>query len=255
MSPADKRVSELLDRWLASVELHARYLELDAEAYARVQAWPKHQRPTKWVVDLARARLLDLKRHLTERQARGDTEFAETLELMSFLTTLLGSEHIERFIPLAVPPSAGEAQDESNGAQEPGKTAETSATTVVRPRGERRAVRRPASPRPAGRTTENAPAKAAQPTDAPARAAGPAGSATTPTPTAATAAPAPAPAPDRVAATVIADAVRLLNWGREWPQLAGLIARLADRPSEQEVWRILREHRATIEAQAKPPSG
>ena len=29
MSPADKRVAELLDRWLASVELHARYLELD----------------------------------------------------------------------------------------------------------------------------------------------------------------------------------------------------------------------------------
>ena len=251
MSPADKRVSELLDRWLASVELHARYLELDAETYARVQDWPRHQRPTKWVIDLARARLLDLKRHLAERQSRDDAEFADTLELMSFLTTLLGSEHIERFIPLAVPPGAGATQDESKGPQEPGKTAETSTTTVVRPRGERRAVRRPAAPRPAGRTTEKSPAKAAQPTDAPARTAGPAGSATTPTPTAATA----APAADKVAATVIADAVRLLNWGREWPQLAGLIARLADRPSEPEVWQILREHRATIEAQAKPPSG
>ena len=251
MSPADKRVSELLDRWLASVELHARYLELDAESYARVQDWPRHQRPTKWVIDLARARLIDLKRHLAERQARDDAEFADTLELMSFLTTLLGSEHIERFIPLAVPPGAGGAQDDSKSPQEPGKTAETAATTVVRPRGERRAVRRPAPPRPAGRTTEKASAKAAQPAEAPAKAAGPAGSATTPTPTAATI----APAPDRIAATVIADAVRLLNWGREWPQLAGLIARLADRPSEQEVWKILREHRATIEAQAKPPSG
>jgi len=53
--------------------------------------------------------------------------------------------------------------------------------------------------------------------------------------------------------TVIADAVRLLNWGRHWPQLASLIARLADRPAEPEVWTILRAHRAEIEAQAKPP--
>jgi hypothetical protein len=45
----------------------------------------------------------------------------------------------------------------------------------------------------------------------------------------------------------------MLNWGREWPQIAGLIARLADRPSEQDVWKILRSHRAEIEAQAKRP--
>jgi hypothetical protein len=57
--------------------------------------------------------------------------------------------------------------------------------------------------------------------------------------------------PDKTTATVIADAARLLSWGREWPQLAGLIARLADRPSEQEVWAILRTHRATIEARAR----
>jgi hypothetical protein len=58
---------------------------------------------------------------------------------------------------------------------------------------------------------------------------------------------------DKAAALVVADAVRMLNWGREWPQIAGLIARLADRPSEQDVWKILRSHRATIEAQAKRP--
>jgi hypothetical protein len=51
---------------------------------------------------------------------------------------------------------------------------------------------------------------------------------------------------------VIADAVRLLDWGSEWPQLAGLIARLADRPSEKEVWNVLSTHRATIELRAKP---
>jgi hypothetical protein len=59
---------------------------------------------------------------------------------------------------------------------------------------------------------------------------------------------------DTRSATVIADAVRLLNWGRPWPELAGLIARLADRPPEGEVWEILRRHRSEIEAQASPPA-
>jgi hypothetical protein len=53
MTPADKRIAGLLDRWQASLELHARYLELDDAAYARAQDWPKHQRPTRWVVELA----------------------------------------------------------------------------------------------------------------------------------------------------------------------------------------------------------
>ena len=70
MSAADERIVELLDRWLASVELHAGYLKLDDAAYAKAQDWPQHQRPTKWVVDLAHARLLDLKRQLVDRQAR-----------------------------------------------------------------------------------------------------------------------------------------------------------------------------------------
>jgi hypothetical protein len=52
---------------------------------------------------------------------------------------------------------------------------------------------------------------------------------------------------------VIADAVRLISWGREWPQLAGLIARLANRPPEAEVWKILRKHRTAIETQARRP--
>ncbi len=109
MSTTDKRVEELLDRWLASVELHLRYLKLDDAAYARAETWPKHQRPNALVVNLARTRLLDLKRHLNERRDAGDAKFAESLELMSFLTSLLGSEHIERFIPLATgkAPDAG----------------------------------------------------------------------------------------------------------------------------------------------------
>src|SRR5512146_881338 len=102
MGAADDRVSELLDRWLASVELHARYLALDDAAYAKVQDWPRHQRPTRWIIDLARSRCLELKRQLGERGSRGDSSFADALELMAFLTSLLGSEHVERFIPLAV---------------------------------------------------------------------------------------------------------------------------------------------------------
>jgi hypothetical protein len=49
---------------------------------------------------------------------------------------------------------------------------------------------------------------------------------------------------------VIADAVRLLNWGRRWHELAELIARIADRPKLPEVRRILRSHRPTIEMRA-----
>lgn len=202
MSAADQRIAELLERWLASVELHARYLPLDDAAYARVQDWPRHQRPTKWVLELAHARLLELKGHLADREARGDSGFAEALELMSFLTTLLGSEHVERFIPLA----------------------------------------RPAAEKPA-----SAPALAPAPVSAPGKAAARPVRNAPPGPGAAAA------VPDKKAATVIADAVRFLNWGREWPQLASLIARLADRPPEQEILKILRKHRAAIEARAHRP--
>ena len=205
MGAADERVTQLLDRWLKSVELHARYLELDDAAYARLQAWPKHERPTRWVVDLARTRLLEVRRLLGERQARGDEGFAEALELMAFLTSLLGSEHVERFIPLARP------------------------RNVARPRGRPAATRATrAQPAPSRRQAAPAPDTVPPPEPAPA-------------------------ASDKVTATVIADAARLISWGREWPQLAGLIARLANRPPEVEVWKILRSHRAQIEATARRP--
>jgi len=194
MSAADKRITELLDRWLASVELHSAYLELDDSAYAKVQDWPRHQRPTRWIVDLARARLSELRRELIDRRAKGDVAYAESLELMSFLTTLLGSEHVDRFIPQA-----------------------TGAPREDVPTAPRAKPAKPDSP-----ATPDKPAKPVKP-----------------------------PKPDKAAATVIADAARLLSWGREWPHLAGLIARLADRPPEQEVWTILRTHRAAIEAQAR----
>jgi len=242
MSAADQRLAELLERWITSVDLHARYLALDDAAYAKVQDWPKHQRPSRWLVELARTRLLELKRMADERRSRGDASFAEALELMAFLTSLLGSEHVERFIPLAQPRPA--TQSEPAEAARPVEP--TVETRSPRPAAPQKQARRAES-----QQTEPRPAVAARP----ARRAVSASRRHT--------APAPRPAParadeapmvsDKATATVIADAVRLISWGREWPQLAGLIARLANRPPEAEVWKILRKHRAAIEIQARRP--
>jgi hypothetical protein len=255
MTAADKRLEELLDRWMASLELHTRYLKLDDAAYARVEAWPKHQRPTKWVVDLARQRLLELRTHVRQRQQAGDGNFAEVLELMAFLTGLLGSEHLERFIPLATGRGAdpGTSGTVEQPRTRPGRAKTSSASNGARPPETKPAATsaRPGSP-PATRgnatkagqvTTQATPRTATRPsereTPAPARAA--------PTTRA------PAAATDAGSQQVIADAVRMLEWGREWPALAGLIARMADRPPEQDVWKILRAHRSEILARARRP--
>lgn len=51
-------------------------------------------------------------------------------------------------------------------------------------------------------------------------------------------------------ATVVADAVRLIVWGRKWHELVELIGRFAERPSAAEIRRILKENRASIEKAA-----
>jgi hypothetical protein len=246
MSTTDRRVEELLDRWLASVDLHLRYLKLDDAAYARAEAWPKHQRPNALVVNLARTRLLELKAQLSKRRDEGDAKFAESLELMSFLTSLLGSEHIERFIPLATgrPPDPG------------------TSGTVEQPR-IRVAAKVPSTQKTAGVAQGQAPAKG---TNGGAPAKSSTGNHKRPTrpratppvaptpPLAARPAQVPASPPppmDAMAQKVVADAIRMLEWGREWPAVAGLIARMADRPSETEVWKILRAYRTEILAKAR----
>jgi hypothetical protein len=333
MGAADKRIAELLERWLTSLELHGGYLDLDNEAYSRAQPWPQHQRPTRWIIDLARTRTLDLKRMLGERQARGDTDFAEALELMSFLTTLLGFEHVERFIPLAVAPKSGTGAQRPAPAParapEPAAKAATVAA-AARPANEPLAAR-PAAPAPNVPSESSAAVKVAKVAPSPPAASSRVIASARATP-AARAIPAARPAAparvipaanarnrsesagrksgsraesgaavrarvtptartqntgtqraaaprntqvtrsgdssvargtasksgasgvrlsERVVSQVIADAVRMLDWGSEWPQLAGLIARMADRPAEKDVWRILREHRPTIESKAK----
>lgn len=284
MGAADDRVSELLDRWLASVELHARYLALDDAAYAQVQDWPRHQRPTRWIIDLARSRCIELKRQIAERGSRGDSSFADALELMAFLTSLLGSEHVERFIPLAVEGKAKTAATPATAPTVATPAATPLPTPALSPAPAPKAVPAPAqaapavapSPTPgraerAERTERTAPHRAATSKSRTGETRSGASRNTARAsaqsrPARRTEAPAPerkAPAAppvkskaaghDAITTTVIADAVRLLNWGRHWPQLASLIARLADRPAEPEVWTILRAHRAEIEAQAKPP--
>jgi len=44
--------------------------------------------------------------------------------------------------------------------------------------------------------------------------------------------------------------VRLLKWGREWHELAPAISRIAGRPGIVEIRRLLRTHKAAIEATA-----
>jgi hypothetical protein len=229
MNAAEKRIAALLERWLASVELHAQYLKLDDAAYAAVQDWPRHQRPTKWVVDLARTRLVELQQQFEERRRRGDAAFADSLELMGFLTNLLGSEHVERFVPQA------------NGRPKASSKREKSAVTAdsgVHPR-PAAAAKSAAAAKPTGDTSTRQKLAVRQRASAGVKAVEKTGD---------------RKPGDKMTATVIADAVRFLSWGREWPQIASSVARLADRPSEDDVRKILREHRAAIEARARRPA-
>ncbi len=101
VNPADKRLIDLVDKWLASLELHLKYSGLDDASYWRVQPWVKHERPSRWIIELARQKAQQLREQLEQRMEMGDAKFGESLELMAFLSNLVGSQHIERFIPLA----------------------------------------------------------------------------------------------------------------------------------------------------------
>jgi len=61
---------------------------------------------------------------------------------------------------------------------------------------------------------------------------------------------APAQNSEAVREQVIADAARLVQWGRKWYELAELIARMADRPPLPEVRRILKDNKTAIEKKA-----
>jgi hypothetical protein len=129
MTPADERVLQLLQKWQKSLDLHARYADLPEDQYWLVQPWPNHQRPTKWVVDLARQRLADLQNIVKTRLASADPSLSEALELMSFLTNLVGSQHVERFVPIAEP----ERERQLDKARSPKSAGSTSTATVPKP--------------------------------------------------------------------------------------------------------------------------
>src|ERR1043165_4788006 len=97
------QLESLLRRWQTSLDLHAKYAALDDTRYWHVQPWPKHERPQRWIIQLARKRILALQRLVAQRQAEGDRAFIEGIEIMSFLATLVGLTNVERFIPLATP--------------------------------------------------------------------------------------------------------------------------------------------------------
>ena len=125
-TPADQRLLELLDKWLDSLELHAKYSSLDDDSYWKIQPWVEHQRPSRWIIDLAIQKTIALRAHVQERAQMGDAKYSDSLELMIFLANLVGSEHIERFIPVA------DAQNErSLTPQPPSDAHRTSSDTVT----------------------------------------------------------------------------------------------------------------------------
>lgn len=238
------QLEALLDRWQASLDLHARYAALDDERYWHVQPWPKHERPQRWIIQLARKRILALKRIVAQRQLEGDRACIEGIEIMGFLATLVGLTSVERFIPLATP--EGERRDvlaAKPAAAPPRERESTGRTTENRRIVE--ALPRPAETRRTAETTRQMPAlSGAKLAQAKLRREPPRAAAAKPRK------PVEKP-PTTVTQTehvVIADAVRLLGWGRQWHELAEMIARLAERPAPSEIRRILRTYRDQIDA-------
>src|SRR6202789_4072115 len=251
-TPADQRLLELLGKWLNSLELHAKYSSLDDDSYWKIQPWVEHQRPSRWIIDLATQKTLALRTHVQERIEKGDTKFSDSLELMIFLANLVGSEHIERFIPVA------DAQNErsltpeppSDAARSPSDTVTAISVSATATREMPKFVPTKRTPPPAG-TAQVARTERKVPTPAK-PVAKPAGKQT------AKAAAPPKPADrggpsDAARAQVVADAERLVQWGRKWYELPELIARMAGRPSLPEVRRILKENKAAIDSRTRGP--
>lgn len=269
--PDTEQLDSLLDRWQASLDLHAKYAALDDARYWHVQPWPKHERPQRWIIQLARKRILALKRLVAQRRAEGDRAFLEGVEIMSFLATLVGLTSVERFIPLATPESERRdvltAKPGAGPSGEPPKPRAPAAREVTSHTAEnRRIVEGSARTGEHRRTAETTRQMPQLPNSKVYRmlAAQRAGVPLKPAADAAAAKPArrdpnrpatikPKKAPSTVTQTehvVIADAVRLLGWGRQWHELADMISRLAERPAPSEIRRILRTYRAQIDAVA-----
>jgi hypothetical protein len=242
-TPADQRLLGLLARWLESLELHTKYASLDDDSYWKVQPWTEHQRPTRWIVDLAKQKTITLRAQVEERIKAGDARFADALELMAFLANLVGSEHIERFIPVADKQNerALSPAPREPAAQQP-VTGHQPAVTVTATREMPKFLAAKRPPPPPGTAqvarTERKPAAPVKPAaKAPVK----------PSTKKPIAAPERAGPSEADREQVMADAIRLVQWGRKWYELPELIARMADRPSLPDVRRILKENKLAIE--------
>ncbi|MEA3152092.1 MAG: hypothetical protein QOD56_3031 [Gammaproteobacteria bacterium] len=237
-TPADQRLLELLDKWLKSLELHLKYSGLDDDSYWKIQPWRDHQRPSRWIIDLARQKALALQKQIQERVNAGDAKFCDSLELMTFLANLVGSEHIERFIPLANAETERVLNLAPPDGQPPGPPADAATATREMPKFVLETQRTPApSNTPVvARTERKAPASPAPKGAAKAPDSGTKASAGT--------------SANAVHEQVIADAARLVQWGRKWYELAELISGMADRPSLIDVRRILQDNKTVIEKRA-----
>jgi hypothetical protein len=250
MTPADKRILEQLDRWLVSIELHLKYVDLDEAGYRQIQPWPDHERPARWILELAQQKILQLKTLCKAHISSNDQSFAESLELMSFLANLVGAQNIKRFIPIADPvreqsvtPAAEsdrtkEVLEGKSGAVDDNSTREIPSVRSASRQPEVEHTREMPKLKSANKKANHASARSGL--DA----------------TSKRAVQKPAAAPVAAGSVsvhelVIADAVRLLKWGREWHELTELIARMAERPTAGEIRRILRNYKASIEAQLR----
>ena len=271
-SPADLKLLELLDKWLASLELHAKYAALDDDRYWQVQPWTEHQRPSGWIIDLARQKTTALKARVEERIQQGDAQFCESLEQMLFLANLVGAEHIERFIPMAdarnerAMTSAGTAaagtaaaRTAAAGTTAPVTTARGTASSMAdedAATGTREmpmmllGERSVPTPSDSSERVARVERRGAAASPSAVNAAGHARGAPAPGAPAAHGLQAPSAAPVSAQEQVMADAVRLVQWGRKWFELPELIARMAGRPPLAEVRRILKENKSAIDAKS-----
>jgi hypothetical protein len=254
-TPADQRLLELLEKWLTSLELHIRYSSLDEHSYWKIQPWVEHQRPNLWIINLAKQKASALRAQVQERIKTGDAKFSDSLELMIFLANLLGSEHIERFIPLAEPGRESPLTRGSAAEQPPAHAGDTStrempkflpakphtAPPTATPQVARTERKAAVAVKPAAKSAAKQPAKPAAPVKQVGRAAPKA---------AAPASSERGAVPEAAREKVIADAARLMQWGRKWYELAELIARMADRPSLPDVRRILKDNKSAIDKMA-----
>jgi hypothetical protein len=186
---------------------------------------------------------------------------------MAFLANLVGIQHIQRFVPLADPSRTEPASSASATVEMVQPSRAAPAAKPARPSGDdtTREMPRIKAVTPAPVRTAPTPPPAARPAPAPTPAAKradgskPPARAASPTRAAAPAQTRPAAAASKNAAPavsaelrgkIIADAIRLLKWGKSWHELPELIERIAERPPAGDIRKVLRANREEIEEKA-----